>query len=78
MTYLHTLRRVLLAGALSLATGLASAGISPPPSSYPSDDNDDTDLLVMIIVGGLIGSSVSCASDAPSLPSLCNVLGIEE
>lgn len=72
------LGRLLLAGVLVLNAGIAAAGISPPPPpSTPGDDNDDTDLLVMIMVAGLVGSSVNCASDAPSIPALCALGGKE-
>lgn len=74
------LGRLLLAGVLVLNAGIAAAGIAPPPpppSSSPGDDNDDTDLLVMIMVAGLVGSSVNCASDAPSIPALCALGGKE-
>lgn len=76
MMNLHTLRRVLLAGALSLAAGLATAGVSVPSSSS-SSSNDDTDVAVMIALGLAIGSSINCASDAPSLPAVCTVFGSE-
>ena len=68
----QNLRRVLLAGALSLAAGLATAGVYVPPSS--SSSNDDTDIAVMIALGLALGSSVICDSDAPSLPAMCSVI----
>ena len=69
----RTLQRLVLAGTLSLVTGLASAGNGPSPSS--SDDNDDTDAVVMVVTGLAIGTSINCASENPLLPGLCRLLG---
>lgn len=74
MPSIRTVQRLVMAGSLALATGLASAGIMGPPPSQ-SSDNDDTDLAVMIAVGLAIGSSVNCASDNPLWPGLCSFLG---
>ncbi|HUT40412.1 MAG TPA: hypothetical protein VM011_03650 [Gammaproteobacteria bacterium] len=72
MPIIRTLQRLAIAGALSLATGLALAGEVAPPAS---SDNDDTDAAVMIAVGLAIGSSINCASDSPLWPGLCSLLG---
>ena len=77
MPSFRTLQRLLLAGAFTLSTGLASAGgpSSPPPSSQ--DDNDDTDAVLMVVLGLSIGASVNCASDKPLMPGLCSFLGFK-
>ena len=72
MPTFRALQRLLLAGAFTLSTGLASAGGPPPPSQ---DDNDDADTALMIVLGLSIGTSVNCASDNPLLPGLCSFLG---
>ena len=72
MPIIRTLQRLAIAGALSLANGLALAGEVAPPAS---SDNDDTDAAVMIAVGLAIGSSINCASDSPLWPGLCSLLG---
>jgi len=75
MSSLRTLQRLVLAGALMLTTGIASAGTAMPPPSYPSDSNDDTDVAVMIALGLAIASSINCADDNPLFPGACSFLG---
>jgi hypothetical protein len=73
MPTICTLQRLVLAGAFTLVTGLATAGEISPPSS--SDDNDDTDAVLMVVTGLAIGTSINCASENPLLPGLCRLLG---
>jgi hypothetical protein len=62
MPTIRTLQRLVLAGVLSLVTGLASAGINGSPSSSSSGDDD---LLLMIVLAGTVISSIDCTSDDP-------------
>jgi len=72
MLSIRPLQRLLLAGILSLISGLALAGGSPPPSS--NSDNDDTDKVVAVALGFAIMASINCAMDTPSIPG-CEVGG---
>lgn len=65
MPTIRTLQQLILAGALALVTGLASAGNGPSPSPSPSSGSND--LLLMVILAGGVASSIDCTSDVPSM-----------